>query len=156
MDKTDIRILNLLRNDARIPNVALARELNMAPSAVLERVRKLEESGVIQGYVTRIDNRKLNKNMIVLIELDTDENIGDSSVGHELAKFPEILEILETCGERYYRLKVAVQNTDELADLMNRIGKIPLVRKSYSYLVLNTIKQDLSSEISENAIPKKG
>lgn len=149
MDKTDIRILNLLRNDARIPNVALARELNMAPSAVLERVRKLEESGVIQGYVTRIDNRKLNKNMIVLIELDTDENIGDSSVGCKLAEFPEILEILETCGERYYRLKVAVQNTDELADLMNRIGKIPLVRKSYSYLVLNTIKNDLSVEISD-------
>ena len=149
MDKTDIRILNFLRNDARLSNAALARELNMAPSAVLERVRKLEESGVIQGYVTRIDNRKLNKNLLVIIELDTDENIGDCSVGHELAKFPEILEILETCGERYYRLKVAVRNTDELADLMTRIGRIPLVRKSYSHLVLNTIKQDLSSEISE-------
>ncbi|MBE6370087.1 MAG: Lrp/AsnC family transcriptional regulator [Lentisphaerae bacterium] len=147
MDNTDKRILNLLRNDARMPNVALARELNMAPSAVLERVRKLEESGVIQGYVTRIDSRKLNRNMQILIDLDTDENIGESSVGLELAKMPEIVEILETCGERYYRLKVVVRDTDELADLMYRIGKIPLVRKSYSHLILNTIKNDLSSEI---------
>ena len=147
MDNTDKRILNLLRNNARMPNVALARELNMAPSAVLERVRKLEESGVIQGYVTRIDSRKLNRNMQILIDLDTDENIGESSVGLELAKMPEIVEILETCGERYYRLKVVVRDTDELADLMYRIGKIPLVRKSYSHLILNTIKNDLSSEI---------
>ena len=147
MDNTDNRILNLLRNNARMPNVALARELNMAPSAVLERVRKLEESGVIQGYVTRIDSRKLNRNMQILIDLDTDENIGESSVGLELAKMPEIVEILETCGERYYRLKVVVRDTDELADLMYRIGKIPLVRKSYSHLILNTIKNDLSSEI---------
>ena len=147
MDNTDKRILNLLRNNARMPNVALARELNMAPSAVLERVRKLEESGVIQGYVTRIDSRKLNRNMQILIDLDTDENTGESSVGLELAKMPEIVEILETCGERYYRLKVVVRDTDELADLMYRIGKIPLVRKSYSHLILNTIKNDLSSEI---------
>ena len=148
MDNTDLRILNLLRNDARMPNVALARELNMAPSAVLERVRKLEESGVIQGYDTRIDFRKLGKNMLVLIDLDTDENIGESTVGHELSKFPEIVEILETCGERYYRLKVVVSDTDELADLMYRIGKIPLVRKSYSHLILNTIKNELSPEIT--------
>ncbi|MBE6379995.1 MAG: Lrp/AsnC family transcriptional regulator [Lentisphaerae bacterium] len=148
MDNTDLRILNLLRNDARMPNVALARELNMAPSAVLERVRKLEESGVIQGYDTRIDFRKLGKNMLVLIDLDTDENIGESTVGHELSKFPEIVEILETCGERYYRLKVVVRDTDELADLMYRIGKIPLVRKSYSHLILNTIKNELSPEIT--------
>lgn len=148
MDNTDLRILNLLRNDARMPNVALARELNMAPSAVLERVRKLEEAGVIQGYDTRIDFRKLGKNMLVLIDLDTDENIGESTVGHELSKFPEIVEILETCGERYYRLKVVVSDTDELADLMYRIGKIPLVRKSYSHLILNTIKNELSPEIT--------
>jgi len=148
LDNTDLRILNLLRNDARMPNVALARELNMAPSAVLERVRKLEESGVIQGYDTRIDFRKLGKNMLVLIDLDTDENIGESTVGHELSKFPEIVEILETCGERYYRLKVVVRDTDELADLMYRIGKIPLVRKSYSHLILNTIKNELSPEIT--------
>ena len=148
VDNTDLRIINLLRNDARIPNISLARELNMAPSAVLERVRKLEASGVIQGYETRIDFRKLGKTMQVLIDLDTDENIGESSVGYELAKFPEIVEILETCGERYYRLKVVVRDTDELADLMYRIGKIPLVRKSYSHLILNTIKNELSPEIN--------
>ena len=67
IDEMDRRILSLLQQDARLPNAEIARRVGMAPSATLERLRKLEERGVIQGYEVRVDPRKLGLKVTAFI-----------------------------------------------------------------------------------------
>ncbi|MCP4719899.1 MAG: winged helix-turn-helix transcriptional regulator, partial [Desulfobacteraceae bacterium] len=64
MDKTDLQILQILQKKARIPNVEVARTIGMAPSAVLERIKKLEARGIIEGYEVRLNPEMFNCTMI--------------------------------------------------------------------------------------------
>ncbi len=69
MDKTDLQILEILQKKARIPNVEVARTIGMAPSAVLERIKKLEASGVIQGYEVRLNPDMFQCAMVAFVEV---------------------------------------------------------------------------------------
>ena len=148
MDKTDCRILNVLRKNGRISNKELAQKVNLSPSAALERVRKLHREGIISGYETRINCAKLGLGLTVLISLATDEKLCDHHVAAELVKFPEIVEIYDVSGEASYLLKVVTSDTNALHELMNRIGMIPGVKSSKTTLVLGMFKEGISPEIT--------
>src|ERR687897_997739 len=77
IDEMDRRILSLLQQDARLPNAEIARRVGMAPSATLERLRKLEERGVIQGYEARLDARKLGLGLTAFIYIRAQEKAGE-------------------------------------------------------------------------------
>lgn len=147
MDRIDEKILGILRKNARITNRDLAQELGLNPSSTLERVRKLENSGIIQGYEAKIDPRKLGLGLTVFIGIRTNENIGESDVGEKLAELPEICGLYDVAGEYGYFARVVVADTDELCRLMTRMGKIRGVKESQTTLVLHTIKEDLSVEV---------
>ena len=120
----------------------------LAPSAVLERIRKLERSGVIEKYEARLSPRKLGLKLTVLIELSTGENPGEHRIADRLAEIPEIQEIHEVAGTRDYFLKVRVADADELARVLDRIGGIPHVLSSQTTLVLRTYKETASLPLS--------
>ena len=141
MDNVDRKIMNIIQENAKISNIDIARNLGMAPSSILERIRRLERRGYVKSYEARLDHRKLGLNLTAFIWLDTDEKIGVSEVGAKLIDFPEIQEVHDVSGEYCYLLKVRVADTDALADLMTRIGQLPLVRKSHTTLVLKTEKE---------------
>ena len=84
-DDTDAKILTMLQDDARISNAEIARRLGMAPSAVLERVRKLEARGAILGYEARINPRAVNAGLLAFIFVRTESICGDLEVGQALA-----------------------------------------------------------------------
>ena len=67
IDDIGFKILNILQRKARIPNVEVARQVNMAPSAVLERIRKLESQGYIDGYEVRLNPRRFNRAMVAFV-----------------------------------------------------------------------------------------
>ncbi len=140
-DCTDRDILLALQEDGRISNAEISRRLNLAPSAVLERVRKLEREGVIERYEVRLSPRHLGMKLTVLIALDTDEKPSEHSVADKLAEIPEIQEIHEVAGTRDYFLKVRVSDTDELARVLDKIGEVPHVLNSRTTLVLRTYKE---------------
>ncbi|HEX7937447.1 MAG TPA: winged helix-turn-helix transcriptional regulator, partial [Gemmatimonadaceae bacterium] len=73
----DRRIVSLLQQDARLPNAEIARRVGMAPSATLERLRKLEERGVIQGYEVRLDPRKIGLGLTAFIYVRTQDKHGE-------------------------------------------------------------------------------
>ncbi|MGH9818689.1 MAG: Lrp/AsnC family transcriptional regulator, partial [Pyrinomonadaceae bacterium] len=73
IDRIDGQILDILQEDARVTNVEIARQVNLAPSAVLERVRKLEEHGVIRGYRTDIDPRTVDFGLTAFVAVRTSE-----------------------------------------------------------------------------------
>ena len=148
MDNTDAVILNELRNNGRISNAALAKKVNLSPSTVLERVRRLRENGVIKGFQSRFDLVKIGYGLTVLIELRTVKNIGtDNSIGKELMRFPEIIEIHDVAGECDYLLKAVTENTETLGRLLVKIGRIQGIQSTRTTLIIGTLKNETAPEL---------
>jgi Lrp/AsnC family transcriptional regulator, leucine-responsive regulatory protein len=142
MDAIDRKILNILQSDARTSNAELARQVGLAPSAVLERVRKLEERDVIRGYQARIDPTALELGLLAFVYVRTDERIGSPIAERGLAELPEVQEVHHIAGEDCFLVKVRVASTDALQKLLReRIGAIPTVRSTRTTIVLETAKE---------------
>ena len=141
MDKVDRQILEILQQDGKISNAEISRRLGMVPSAVLERVRRLERSGCIERYEVRLNPRQLGLKLTVFVALETAEVINQHAVADTLAGLPEIQEIHEVAGSSDYILKIRVADTDELAGVMRRIGALPEVRRARTTLILNPFKE---------------
>jgi len=142
LDATDLAILELLQANARISNADIARQLDMAPSAILDRIRKLEQRGVIQGYTTRIDAAAVGLGLTAFILVRTEERVGSGAIGQALARIPEVQELHHVAGEDCYLVKVRVPDTEGLSRLLhNRFGRLKGVRNTRSTIVLSTVKE---------------
>ena len=142
IDCIDLKILDALQQDARIANVELARLVKMAPSAVLERVRKLEERGLIQGYEARLNAKALGLGLAAFVFVRTDERAGSDATSKALAAIPEIQEIHDVAGEDCFLVKVRALDTEALGRVLrDRIGAIPTIRSTRTTIVLQTLKE---------------
>ena len=141
IDEMDRRILSLLQQDARLPNAEIARRVGMAPSATLERLRKLEERGVIQGYELRLDPRKLGLGVTAFIAIKAQEKPGDLNTGERLSQHPNVLEVHHVAGEDCFLVKLRAADTDELGRLIKEFNTIPSVRSTRTTIVLGTVKE---------------
>ncbi|NNF47714.1 MAG: winged helix-turn-helix transcriptional regulator, partial [Desulfofustis sp.] len=90
IDDIDLHILNIIQNNGKISNAKLARQLQMAPSGVLERVRKLEKKGILEGYEVRLNPVKLGLTVTAFIHILTSDSVGSTKIGEQLAEIPEI------------------------------------------------------------------
>ena len=144
IDSLDAEMLNILQKDGRVSNVDMARELGMAPSAILERKKKLEKSGIIKGYEVRLDAKALGLPLNVFIQVRTEEPVGKTNVGHRLAELPNIQMVHFIAGEYSYMLQARLKDTDDLVDLLKSIGETPEVRDTRTILVLDSIKESLN------------
>ena len=151
IDEIDIDILNIIQNNGRIANAELARKLGMAPSGVLERVKKLEKEGVIVGYEVRLNPKAIGLALTVFMHLKTADAVGCTTIGQEIAAMSGIQEVHWIAGEYNYLVKARVHSTDGLTDLMKTIGAIAGVQDSRTTLVLDTLKeiQTLNTEFTE-------
>lgn len=142
IDAKDREILTIIQSNARITNADIARNVGMAPSAVLERVRKLEERGVIRAYEARIDARTVGVGLLAFIAVRVEEQVGAEDAGHRLAELPEVLEVHHVAGEDCYLLKVRATDTETLGLILrDRIGPIDGVRSTRTTVVLRTLKE---------------
>src|SRR5262245_56823029 len=140
IDKIDRQILQIIQQDARITNADLARQVGLAPSAVLERVRKLEERGVIRGYATEICPKEVGVGLTVFVFVRTNEC--GSGTEEALMAIPEVLEAHEVAGEDCILLKVRTKDTEELGKLLReKIKNIPNVLSTRTTVVLHTFKE---------------
>ena len=139
IDATDLRILDALQADARTTNADLARRLEMAPSAVHQRVRKLEERGVISGYAARVAPAAVGRGLLAFVHVATEDDLGDRDLPRRLADLSGVLEVHDVAGEDGFLLKVRVGDTDALHELLHeRIGRVPGVRTTRTTIVLKT------------------
>ena len=141
IDNLDRELLSIIQSNARISNAEIARALNKAPSVVLDRLRKLEHRGIVKGYEPLLDPKKLGLAMTVFILVRTEEPVGGTSVGEQLARFPEVQEVHHTAGHFCYLLKVRVRDSEHLAELLKRFGAEEQVSDTQTTLVLTTIKE---------------
>jgi Lrp/AsnC family leucine-responsive transcriptional regulator len=142
IDETGLKILSILQDKARIPNVEVARQVGMAPSAVLERIRKLEKSGIIDGYEVRLNPERFNRRLMAFVHVQTDMQPDLASVGESLSAVPEVQEVHFIAGEDGYLIKVRVSDTGELQRLLEtKILSIPAVRSVRTNVVMTTLKE---------------
>jgi Lrp/AsnC family transcriptional regulator, leucine-responsive regulatory protein len=114
----------------------------MAPSAVFERIRKLEERGVITGYTARIDPHALGLGLLAFIFVRADEKLGAPETEARLAEIPGAQEVHHIAGEDCFLVKVRASDTESLGRLLReRFGAIPTVRSTRTTIVLQTIKE---------------
>jgi Lrp/AsnC family leucine-responsive transcriptional regulator len=141
IDEIDRQILNILQQNARTPNAEIARQVGMAPSAVLERIRKLETRGVIRGYEARIDPEALGLNLLAFVFVRSEDPEGVRT-GEALAQIPEVQEVHHIAGEDCYLAKVRVPDAKTLGRLLReRFAGNGTVRSTRTTVVLETLRE---------------
>jgi len=149
LDVKDKQILNILQANSRTTNAEIARRVGMAPSAVLDRTRKLEDSGIILSYEARLNTKKLGLGLTTFIFIRTDENIGSTAIGEEMSKIPQVQEVHFVAGEFCYLLKVRVRDTDALSDLLRVLGGIKGIKDSRTTLILQPLHESLKVHLED-------
>lgn len=150
LDATDRQILDILQGNARIANADIARQVGMAPSAVLERVRKLEKRGVITGYSTRLDAGNLGLGLLAFILVRTQESMTEISTGLALSRVPGVQEVHHVAGEDCYLVKVRAADPESLGLLLRQeLGKISTVVSTRSTIVLETVKESAELPLAQ-------
>jgi len=142
IDAKSLKILKILQKKARIPNVEVARQVQMAPSAVLERIRKLEKQGIIDGYEVRLNPQRFRRSQVAFITIATDRSKEAQHVGARLAAIPEIQEVHFVSGDDGYLVKARVADSAELGRLIQtKLAAIKAIRSTRTAIVMDTIKE---------------
>lgn len=142
LDRIDLRIVELLQANARETQADIARIVGLAPSAVLERIRKLEHRDVIRGYLAQVNPKALDLGMLAFVAIRTDETSAEDPVAGALSAFGEVLEVHHVAGEDCYLVKVRARDAEHLGQLLRtRFGRIPGVRSTRTTIVLETVKE---------------
>lgn len=121
MESTDRRIVELLRQDGRLSYTDLGKELGLSTSAAHQRVRRLEERGVITGYTTRIDAAKVGLPITAFISVTPVDPAAPDDIPDRLKELGEIEACYSVAGDESYILKVRVSSPGHLEDLIARI-----------------------------------
>jgi len=137
-DATDRAILELLQENCKQPLAAIGEKVGLKAPSVVERIHKLEEAGVITGYVAQLDARRLGNDITVFIGVDTEHPRALGQLERELVAMGEILECHHVTGLHTLMLKAKTRNTETLESLIDQIRSLAGVAGTETSLVLST------------------
>jgi Lrp/AsnC family leucine-responsive transcriptional regulator len=153
IDGTDTDILKILQSNSRTSNAEIARQVGLAPSAVFERIRKLEERGVIEGYGARLNPKVMGVPLLAFVFVRADDKRADETAAR-VAAIPEVLEVHDVAGEDCLLVKVRAADTEALGRLLReRLGAIDSITSTRTTIVLETIKESSALPIETSAPP---
>ena len=142
LDDIGLAILKILQEKARIPNVEVARRVGMAPSAVLERIRKLERQGFIDGYEVRLNPERFDRGLVAFVTVTPAAPEAEPVLGRRLAELDEVQEVHFVAGRDGYLVKVRCADTAALDRLLReRIAVLPGVAATRTAIALATLKE---------------
>jgi Lrp/AsnC family leucine-responsive transcriptional regulator len=149
MDALDHSILDLLQQDGRATQLEISRKVGLSQPAVAERIRKLEERGVITGYTARVDAKKLGKDITAFIGVTIEHPKYFEGFAKKVMALPEILEAHRVAGQDSYILKVKTENTRTLDQLLvETLRTIAGVTRTNTTIVLSSIKEETHVRVS--------
>ena len=141
LDETDRALLLLLTEDARISHRALARTLGIAQGTVTNRVRRLEESGVIQGYRVALNPSQLGWSMTIMAGLRIEKG-RMINVQQKISADPRVFAVYDVTGDWDSIVLARVRDRADLDNLTKTVFTLEGVSRSYTHVVLNTVKED--------------
>lgn len=153
LDDIDRRILDIFQEDSGITNVELARRMGLAPATTLDRVKKLEQRGIIRGYVALVDQAMVGKGTtaFVAVSLASHQREQVDRFRDSVRELPEVLECYHVSGEYDYLLKVVAEDIRRYEDfLLNKLTATPNVGTIYTSFVLSTVKHETKIPIDRN------
>jgi Lrp/AsnC family leucine-responsive transcriptional regulator len=138
LDAIDLHIINLLQEHGRIPLVKLGDQVGLSAPSVNERVKKLEDSGIITGYHASVDASRLGKDVSAFIGVSISHPKTIALFEETVAMLTDVLESHHVTGQHTLMLKVKTDNTSSLERLISTIRSIEGVSRTETMVVLST------------------
>ena len=138
LDETDLRILALVQEDCRTALARLGESVGLSAPAVLERMKKLEASGVITGYRAILDGGRLGLDITAFIGVIVDHPSHISVFEGQVSSLPDVLECHHVTGSHTFLLKIKTQNTSSLEGVISQIRRLEGVSRTETMVVLST------------------
>jgi Lrp/AsnC family leucine-responsive transcriptional regulator len=159
LDQIDLKILYILQNDGRRRLADIADEVELSAPAVMERVKKLEASGVIRGYQALVDGKKVGKDITAFIGVSVGSQRDMDKFAAQMMGYRDVLECHHVTGDESFILKVKSANTGALEKLLGEIRSVDGVTRTVTKVVLSTAKEgqtlELDIGLAEPTSPKK-
>ena len=152
IDKLDCELMEILQIEGRKKRNELAEKIGLSLPAVSERLKKLEDDGIIQGYYAKLDHKKLGKDVTAFIFVTVDSSKHFIPFVEHVSKVDEILECHAITGDGTHLVKARTENTEGLEKLLGKIQSWQGVIKTTTSLVLSSPKETTRIKIS---LPKK-
>ena len=143
LDAIDLKILKILQKKGRITNLQLSQEIGLSPAPTLERVKKMEASGVLEGYHAQVNETILGMGIKAFISISLERQKVDSIVTfkEKIQAIPEILECYQVTGNADYFLKVIVKDIPSFESLIsNKLSKIEEIGQMQTMMILSKVK----------------
>ncbi|MCZ6703167.1 MAG: Lrp/AsnC family transcriptional regulator [Ignavibacteria bacterium] len=147
LDDIDIKILKTLQEKGRTKRNQLAAKVGLSVPSVSERLNKLEEHGIIEGYYAKVNKQSFGLDIMAYIHVVMDSSKNYKSLISNVEKMPQILECHSVLGEGSHLLKVVVRNTQALEKLLSEIQTWTGVTATKTTFVLSTIKETTAINI---------
>ncbi len=149
IDSIDAKILEILQENSRTSNSEIARSVGLAPSAITERIKRLERDGILLGYEARVAPEAVQAGFLAFVAVRGDERPGDGSTAARLAAVPGVLEVHHVAGDDCYLVKVRTSGPAALGRILREdIGSIESVVGTRSTIVLETVLEKSQLAIS--------
>ncbi|MFA6457176.1 MAG: Lrp/AsnC family transcriptional regulator [Bacteroidota bacterium] len=149
LDEIDITLIDILQKNGRTRRNDLAQAVEMSIPSVSERLRKLEESGIITGYTAYIDPKKVGKDITAFITVTVDSSKHYTSFLDHAKTADEILEIHSVTGTGTHLMKIRTENTSTLEKLLSKIQAWAGVLNTTTSVVLSTMKETNKLKINK-------
>ena len=150
LDRTDLKILDILQTDGRISNSKLAELVNLSPTAVMARVQKLTKDEFILGYEAKLNPNKLNASFLVFVEVLLDKttpNVLEDFID-AVTQYPEIVECHMVSGGFDFLIKLRSAGMEEFRRIAGQIlWQLPGVKETRSYPVMQVVKDSSKIKI---------
>lgn len=148
IDTKDIAILNVLQQNARATIQEISKQVNLSTTPVFERIKRMEQNGVIKQYAALVDRTKLQKNLMVICYVSLKEH--NKTAGTKFIKtilqLPEVIECYSISGEFDFMLKIVASDMDSYYDFhVNKLSQADNVGHIQSVFVMGVIKETLLS-----------
>ncbi len=154
LDRLDLNILKTLQSDGRISYVDLAERVGLSSTPCIERVKRLEKEGYIEGYYARLNPQLLNYKMLVFVEISLSYPTPDAfqSFNKAVKELPYILECHLVSGDADYLLKARINDMSEYRALLgDMLLTLPGVKNSKSYIVMEEVRETLELPVGDRA-----
>ena len=152
-DEKDITLLQHMQNNARLTSTELGKLVDLSPSGVQKRLRKLEENGIVERYATMLNRKHLGYDLLVFVKVIIQGHTTQLIAGfdHAIREMPEVLESHRIIGDADYLLKVVVRDREQLDDfLMKQLLALDSVARVSSYLVLKEVKETTTIGLNDH------
>lgn len=143
-DDTDLAILNLLQQNARITVKEISQQIHLSTTPVHERIKRMEAAGVIKQYATLVDNAKVKKGLTIICNVSLKEHnkIAGTKFVKAINELNEVIECYSISGEFDFLLKVVAENMDSFYQFhINKLSQIENMGQVQSIFVMGTVKQ---------------